>query len=97
MRVWPPLKDELGEYAPLDRYELVAKLADGCFGYNVIGLDRKVFFISNGKIMAEDVASEHEPRKIRDAMENLIGKIFREHGISPNEVEMRLALKGELQ
>lgn len=94
MRVLPFLRDALGDHAPIDRYELVAELADGIFGIGVP--NQEIFFHGVGWKFAltENKAPGGEPYKAWDAMERLVGRVMEKCGISPAEVEMRLALRG---
>ena len=97
MRILPHLKEELGNSTRIiTRYELVAELADGVFGLDDNLYEPPVVFFSRRKSSAlrERVIPEDGQCGVLDAMDRLVERVMTKHRISPNEVKMRLALRG---
>jgi len=98
MRILPHLKEELGDSTRINtRYELVAELADGVFGLDDNPYEPAVFF-SKPKGKSQDLGEAVVPKDgqcgVLDAMDRLAERVVSRYGISPNEVKMRLALRG---
>ena len=90
MSILPHLKEVLGVQAPIDRYEVVAKLAGGQFGLNPLD-PMSIFFGDGDKTY---IHTSVGPDSICVAMDRLVEKVMAKCGITQSEVEMRLKLRG---
>lgn len=97
MRILPHLMGELGDHMELVvKYELIAELADGRFGFGENPYETVVFF---AKRMKSDLVEKVIPKAgqcgVLDAMDMLVERVMTMYRVSQNEVKMRLALRGE--